>query len=523
MREYTEQDAQKAMDKYVMYLRKSQQDIEAEKRGEMETLARHEKILNGLVEEQGLNVVQVYREIVSGETIQDRPLMSQMMREVYEGKYKGVIVVKPDRLSRGDLENMGYIMNGLKFSGTLLVTPGKTYDVLNDKFDEQMLEMQLFNSKQEYRAITARMQEGKMLTIREGNYLGPIPPYGYEIIEPDKWTRTLRPTAEADIVVKIFEWFVNDRKTSKEIAKKLYNLGIPTATGNSEWNRGTIKDVLQNILYTGRMRWYRRKTSRELDENGKIDRKLRRRKNDDQLIVPGKHPAIISDELYEKAQELFCYGNSSNKFGTELKNPLAGVLRCAECGRALCLRPFAHHKLPIPRFVHAESFGHKVKSAPVAEVMELLCKTLQAHIDDFEFKLTNAGRAEEIEKHREEVSILTKELEKANAKRRRLFDDYEEGVYTPEEFKERKAVWADRIERMSADLAHLHKIKPQEVDYTEKLEKFTAVLNALQNPESPAKATNDLVKEIIERIDYSCEDLGRRKGGIITLDVILKD
>lgn len=522
MREYTEQDVKKAIDEYVVYLRKSQQDIEAEKRGEMETLARHEKIINGLVEEQGLNVVQVYKEIVSGETIQDRPLMTQMMREVYEGKYKGVIVVKPDRLSRGDLENMGYIMNGLKFSGTLLVTPGKTYDVLNNKFDEQMLEMQLFNSKQEYRAIVARMQEGKMLSIREGNFMGSIPPYGYEIVEPDRWNRTLRPTAEAENVVRIFEWFVNDRLTTAEIAKKLYNLGIPTATGNSEWNRATLKDVLQNILYTGKIRWYRRRSSRELDENGKIEKKKRRRKSENQLIVPGKHPAIISEELFEKAQELFC-GTPPKKAGAELVNPLAGLLRCAECGRALCYRAYAHHKEPIPRFVHAESFGHKVKSSHVSDVMDLLCKTLQAHIDDFAFKVTSAGRAEEIEKHKEEIDALIKELEKAKAKRRRLFDDYEEGIYTSAEFKERKEVWADRIERMTEELEHLNKIKPQEVDFKEKVEKFTAVLNALQNPEVSAKVTNNLLKEIIERIDYSCEDLGRRKGGVITLDVILKD
>ena len=522
MREYTEQDAQKAADAYVMYLRKSQQDLEAEKRGEMETLARHEKILNGLVEEQGLNVVQVYKEIVSAETIQDRPLMTQMMKEVYAGKYKGVIVVKPDRLSRGDLENMGYIMNGLKFSETLLVTPGKTYDVAHNKYDEQMLEMQLFNSKQEYRAITARMHEGRLLSVREGNFLGSIPPYGYDKVSPDRWTHTLKPNANAEIVVKIFEWFVHDRMTTAEIARKLYTLGIPTMTGNPEWHRATIKDILQNIIYTGKNRWYRRKSSRELDENGKIEKKKRRRKNDNQIIVPGKHPAIISDELFEKAQELFC-GTPPKKAGATLVNPLAGLLKCAECGRVLCYREFKHHKDPIPRFCHTETFAHKVKSSPAADVLELLAQTLQAHIDDFSFKVTSAGRAEEIEKHREDVAALTKELERAKVKRRRLFDDYEEGIYTPEEFKERKAVWADRIERMEEELEHLNKIKPHEVDYKEKVEKFTEVLSSLKNPEASAKATNNLLKEIIERIDYSCEDLGRGKGGIITLDVILKD
>lgn len=522
MREYTEQDAQKAVKGYVMYLRKSREDLEAEKRGEMETLARHEKILRQLTDEQNLPVVKVYKELVSGETIQDRPDMTQMMKEVYAGMYKGVICVKPDRLSRGDLENMGYIMNGLKFSETLLVTPGMTYDVANNKMHEQMLEMQLFNSKQEYRAIVARMQEGKILSVREGNFLGSIAPYGYDIVVPDRWNRTLKPNADAENVVKIFEWFVKDRMTVKEICRKLYSLGIPTMTGNPEWNRATIKDLLQNIIYTGKVCWYRRKSTRELDENGKIEKKMRRRKNSDKLIVPGKHPAIISEELFEKAQELFC-GNVPIIAGAGLVNPLAGLLKCAECGKALCYRAYAHHKEPIPRFVHAESFGHKVKSSPAADVIDLLCQTLQAHIDDFSFKVTSAGRTEEIEKHKEEVLLLTKELEKAKAKRRRLFDDYEEGIYTPEEFKERKAVWADRIERMEKELEHLNKIKPHEVDYKEKIEKFTEVLSSLKNPEASAKATNNLLKEIIERIDYSCEDLGRGKGGIITLDVILKD
>lgn len=519
---YTEQDANTAIDGYVIYLRKSREDMDAEKRGETETLARHEKILKGLTEEQGLKVVKVYKEVVSGETIQDRPQMQEMMKEVYAGKYKGVIVVKPDRLSRGDLENMGYIMNGLKFSGTLLVTPGKTYDVLNNKFDEQMLEMQLFNSKQEYRAIVARMQEGKMLSVREGNYMGSLPPYGYDIIHPDRWTRTLQPNADAEIVVNIFEWFVNDRMNPGAIARKLFSLGIPTLTGNPEWHRATIKDILKNNLYTGKIRWFRRKTSRELDDNGNIAKKKRRREYADYLIVQGKHPAIISDEMFEKAQELFC-GSVPKKTDTVVTNPLAGLLRCSQCGRTMCYQGYNKRPNFAPRFCHAEGQSHKVKSAKAEEVMDILCQALKEYINDFNFKFSNVGRIEEVEKHKSEVERLENELDKAKIKRRRLFDDYDDGVYTPEEFKERKAVWADRIERLSHELDNLNRYKPEEVDYKEKSIKFTHVLEAVQNPDTPAKVKNELLKEIIERIDYTCEDLGRLKGGIITLDLILKD
>ena len=518
---YTEQDAKDALG-YVIYLRKSREDIDAEKRGEGETLARHERILNGLTNEQGLNVVQVYKEVVSGETIQDRPLMTQMMKEVYAGKYKGVIVVKPDRLSRGDLENMGYIMNGLKFSGTLLVTPGMTYDVLNNKFHEQMLEMQLFNSKQEYRSIVARMQEGKMLNVREGNYMGSLPPYGYDIVKPDRWTRTLVPNADAENVIKMFEWFVNDRLNPGEIARKLYSMGIPTLTGNPEWHRSTIKDILKNDLYTGKIRWFRRKCSRELDEDGNIEKKKRRRLASDYLIVPGKHPAIISDEMFETAQSLFC-GSVPTKTGTVVSNPLAGLLKCSKCGRSMCYQAYAHLENTPPRFTHTEGQHCKMKSAIADEVMGLLCQALRAHIDEFEFLVSNAGRIEEIERHKADVARLESELDKAKAKRRRLFDDYDDGVYTAAEFKERKAVWADRIERISDELEELQRYKPAEVDYNEKAVKFSQVLAALQDPEATPKTKNDLLKDILKRIDYTCEDLGRGKGGIITLDLIRKD
>ena len=520
-REYTEQDADNALG-YVIYLRKSREDIDAEKRGEGETLARHERILKGLTEEQGLNVVQVYKEVVSGETIRDRPLMTQMMKEVYAGKYRGVIVVKPDRLSRGDLENMGYIMNGLKFSGTLLVTPGMTYDVLNNKYHEQMLEMQLFNSKQEYRSIIARMQDGKILSVREGNYMGSVPPYGYDVIKPDRWTRTLTPNAQAEIVVKIFDWFVKDRLNPGEISRRLYNMGIPTQSGNPEWHRATIKDILKNELYTGKIRWYRRKETRELDEDGNIQKKKRRPKATQYLIVEGKHPAIISEETFERAQELFC-GSVPKKAGMVIVNPLAGLLRCSKCGRVLCYNSYKSQANTMGRFIHPESVHCKAKSALYSEVMELICQTLKAYIEDFEFKVSSAGRMEEIQKHSAEIQQLEAELEKARAKRRRLFDDYDDGVYTPAEFKERKAVWADRIARMTSELEELQKHKPEEVNYNEKAIKFTEVLNALQDPETPAKVQNELLKDILQRIDYSCEDLGRKSGGIITLDLILKD
>ena len=237
--------------------------------------------------------------------------------------------------------------------------------------------------------------------------------------------------------------------------------------------------------------------------------------------MQGKHPAIISDEMFERAQELFC-GNVPLSLKRTITNPFASLIKCADCGKTFCYRAF-EGKTARPRLVHPHSVICKTKSAKFSVVFDLVCQGLKEYIHDFNFKLTNAGRTDEIEKHVAEIATLEKELENAKKKRRRLFDDYDDGVYTPEEFKERKLVWAERIEFMTAELEKLNAHKPAEVDYKEKLVKFTQALEALQDPNVSPKIKNDLLKDILKRIDYSCEDYGRNKGGKVTIDLILKD
>ena len=81
-----------------IYLRKSRADREAEAHGEGETLARHERILLDLAKKKEYIVGAIYREVVSGETIADRPVMQQLLHEVESGMWDGVLVVEVDVL-----------------------------------------------------------------------------------------------------------------------------------------------------------------------------------------------------------------------------------------------------------------------------------------------------------------------------------------------------------------------------------------------------------------------------------------
>ena len=113
---------------YCAYLRKSRKDLEAEARGEGETLARHEHILLDLAHRMNISLEAIYKEVVSGETISARPVMQQLLREVEEGVWTGVLVVEIERLARGDTRDQGYVAEAFTYSDTKIITPLKTYD-----------------------------------------------------------------------------------------------------------------------------------------------------------------------------------------------------------------------------------------------------------------------------------------------------------------------------------------------------------------------------------------------------------
>ena len=93
----------------AIYLRKSRADEEAENKGEFETLSRHRSTLLKVAKEQQLNIVEIKEELVSGESIQYRPKMLELLDEVKQGFYDAVLVMDIDRLGRGNMQDQGLI------------------------------------------------------------------------------------------------------------------------------------------------------------------------------------------------------------------------------------------------------------------------------------------------------------------------------------------------------------------------------------------------------------------------------
>ena len=229
-----------------MYLRKSRADRDAELQGQGETLARHKKILDTLAEGMGITIGRVYSEVVSGETIEDRPAVQELLHDVSENMWDGVLVVEVERLARGNTRDQGTIADIFKYSNTKIITPSKTYDP-NNEFDEEFFEFGLFMSRREYKTINRRLQRGRLSSVTEGKYVCSTAPYGYIRVKiPDGKGYTLAIDDEkAPIVRMIFDWYGNgipradgsyERLGAESIARRLDSMGIKPAV-NDSWSK----------------------------------------------------------------------------------------------------------------------------------------------------------------------------------------------------------------------------------------------------------------------------------------------
>lgn len=520
-----EQLVNHAKELYAMYLRKSRADMELEAMGEGETLARHRERLYAMAQKMDITPDQivVYEEIVSGESIADRPQMQRLLSDVYMKKYKGVLVVEVERLARGNTKDQGEVSDAFQYSGTRILTPAKVYDPHNE-FDQEYFEFGLFMSRREYKTIRRRMEAGKLQSVMEGNYMLPQRTFGYDIVRPTKKDRYLvEREDESKYVRMIFDWYTEENKPTGWIARKLTEMGVPTSRKNPEWSRSTINDMLSNMTFIGYLEWNKEKIIKTYDpKTGKMKKKKVKSSPEEVIIVKGKHKGIISQEQFDKAQELIARKSPPVKHNVEVANILLGLLKCKDCGRAMTWVQYKGDNR-VTRFQHKTTKLCSKKSIWTETVFEALVETLKAYIRDFEIKIESGEDQSHLIRHQQEVEAMQAELEKTEKKKRRLFDSWEadDGTYTRDEFIERKMMYAKTIDGLKERIAEAKKNAPAPVDYQERIIKLHQAIAAIQNPDISAKDKNLFLKTVISRIDYDAIDLGAGKGAIPVLDVHL--
>lgn len=497
----------------IDYLRKSRSDdplLTVE-----EVLEKHEAILDEWSEKHlGGKVPEEnkFREVVSGETIDDRPEIQKVLKLIENPRIKAIKVVELQRLSRGDLEDAGRLMKLLRYTNTMVITPQKIYD-LRDEYDRDVFERELKRGNEFLEYTKKIMARGRLLAVSEGNFIGNIAPYGYEktsYTEGKKKCHSLKPhPLEADVVRMIFDMYVNQDLGRVTICHRLNEMGIKPRKAEL-WGQDTIKDILENEHHIGKVRWNWRKTI-NIVEDGEIRRVRPKTEFGEYLVFEGKHEAIISEELFYAARDKQGK-NHRAKAKTKVRNPLAGLLFC-QCGRAMSLRTYKNkgvERSPARLLCDNQKYCGTT-SCLYDEIIERVCQALEQCIEDFEIRIKNDdGDSRKL--HANLIRQLEAKLEELNKKEIALWDKYAEEQMPKSIFDTlNRKLLKDRDEINEA-LCKAKESMPEVVDYAEKLFRFKDALNAMQDPEADAQTKNRLLKACIDRIEYKREKAQRMKS-----------
>jgi hypothetical protein len=491
------------------YLRKSQSDdplMTVE-----EVLAKHESILDEWAEKHlGSKVPEEnkFREVVSGETIKERPEINKVLRLIESPKIKAVKVVEPQRLTRGDLEDIGRLMKLFKHTNTFIITPERIYN-MRDEYDWDAFERELKRGNDYLKYYKKIQKRGRLLSVSQGNYIASAPPYGFDKIkvkDGKKECPTLKENPEeANVVRMIFDMYGNKGMGRTAICYRLDELGIKPPKGK-QWSPTAVREMLRNIHYIGKVKWNWRPVVTVV-EDGEFQKTRPQGNVEEYLVYEGKHDGIVPQELFDKVQERL--GNNHRATTrVKLRNPFAGIMYCRNCGKIMVLKYFRDkqgNEKCAPRIMCSDQARCGTGSCTFEEIIERVCEVLEQCIEDFEIRLAN-DEGDSYKLHLNLVKTLEKRMQDLEAQELSQWESQshpDPAKRMPHEiFVKLNEKLLKEKEEIQQALCKAKESMPDPIDYEEKIVSFRNAIDALRDPEVDDALKNDLLKSCIDRIEY---------------------
>ncbi|MDF2546093.1 MAG: hypothetical protein K0R93_991 [Anaerosolibacter sp.] len=419
---------------------------------------------------------------ISGRKAEKRPAFMEMIKLAKKKPkpFDMILVHKFDRFSRSREDSVVYKSLLRKDCGIKVISI--TEQIEDDKFSiilESMLE-----AMAEYYSLNLSDEVKKGMTEKaKRGGLQNAASYGYEILEKGKLTIVEN---EAKIVRYIYDQFLNHDESFYRIAKKINEMGAMTKRGKPFDNRG-VEYILRNPVYIGKLRW---------TPTGRIRRDF---DNDDTLIVDAEHEPLVSEEIFEAAQEKIRTRKKmyrpNQKPLDECKHWLSGLVRCSNCDATL-----------VYTAVRAPSFQCKGYASGRCKVSHsITVKKIEESVLDELLRLTKSLNAKgyNIKSNSNadlEIESLEKQLDKIKGKLDRAKQAFLAEIDTLHEYKLNKELLQREESDIKARIAEL-KSADQKTDM-DAFRKKAGVVYALLTSEDVSmiekqKAIRSMVSRIV--------------------------
>lgn len=512
--------------KVAIYLRLSQEDG----RDESLSITNQRKIVLDYLDNQfsdDFEVVDTYIDDgISGITAHHRPEFLRMISDVESGRVDTVICKSLSRAFRNNGDQMDYLRKIFPQYKTRFITidtphldtfvnPEKVYD----------LEIAVYGSFNEgYPLMISREINKTFKMMREtGQFLSSFAPYGYVKGDTDETKNKFFIDEDAaEIVRKIYHWYVYDGMSQLGIVKKLNSLGIPSPTVYKQqkglkyqcrhqkqsglWGISTVSRILKSESYLGHMvQGKQRNISPILKKSEEIPR-------DEWVVVENTHEPILDINLFSKAQHLQKKRRRTPKRERET-DLFTSFLKCPDCGMSMRYRKRTaqnKHEEKTYQYYICSTFSMKSKDACSIhsikrEILEdSVLIGIQQHIKLVENLANVISNAEKnkVEKA-ERINLNTtlkdkvRQVEQLQETTDGLYLDWKTGVLSKNEYLRMKANFMEKISDLEQVIQNIQiEIKKQK----ENSDIVTPYLEIFQTHKNIKSLNRAILLDLIENI-----------------------
>lgn len=449
----------------------------------------------------------------------DRPGFNEMLKDIEDGKINCVITKDLSRLGREMYKTGKYIEE-------YFLEHNIRYIAINDSYDsnigDEMLGIRLSVNDLYLRDVSKKVKTSLRAKQNRGDYIGSFPLYGYKK-DPDDKHHLIIDEDVRDVVNLIYELAL-EGKSPKNIADTLTMKKIPIPVvykqetrakqitdndGYGIWRRQTVKGILTNQMYIGNMV---QNTHVKISYNSK---KLRKTKEEERIIVKGTHEGIVSEETFNKVQEILAGKSTGWHRNSQDDYLLGGLLYCKDCGRTIriskdVLKKTVRHYTQCNLYTRKGKFGicssHRVNydwlEEDIIEYLQDICERYSNYFDLSNIEdNTEKIVIEKLNDINKKIDKLERELESTKTMIDSLYMDKVNGLVDEDMYKriyEKTKITKLKIEEeIKSLLLEKSKFEDQTIDQTKYNKRKKAILDymSLKNP------TRDQIVRLVNKIE----------------------
>lgn len=423
-------------------------------------------------------------EAVTGTKVATREGFQKMIVDCMDGKIDMVITKSISRFARNTVDTLNFVRKLKSYNVAVFFEEENINTLTMD--GELLLTILSSVAQQEVQNTSEHVKKGLKMKLQRGEIIGNPRCLGYDF-DPKTKILTIN-EEEADIVRFIFNKYVEGYGMER-ICKDLRTMGCKTKRGNVRWEARTVAGIITNEKYKGDILFGKTVTIDPIEK-----KRVRNGGQGDQYYFEKNHPAIISDELWEKANRIYQIKTEEARRFPQCqgdifvgKFAMSGKLKCGCCGTTLSRRS---HMRTTKTFKNVWKCRKSVKEgqrhcrnskAIDEEVLQksfvqalnmlLLCEgnVLTSFIKTLE-------SADVIDEERNNINRINSEIKTLELRKSRALDAMIDGAITKDQYNLKVQEINEMLLKLSEELITSETLSKKKNTIKEKLKEFSQMI-----------------------------------------------